>query len=69
MKFKNIILFIVFSLFVSQPANVLHADDAVTKILGKAQELVEKKKIKGKKIGIIVCGANIDIKSFHNLIS
>ena len=50
MKFKNIILFIVFSLFVSQPANVLHADDAVTKILGKAQELAEKQKIKGKSL-------------------
>ena len=28
-----------------------------------------KEKIKGKKVGIIACGTNIDIKDFHNLIS
>tara|TARA_B100001123_G_C15229733_1_gene994645 strand:+ start:278 stop:1522 length:1245 start_codon:yes stop_codon:yes gene_type:complete len=50
MKFKNITLLIVFCLLVSSPTNVLYADDAVTKILDKAQELAEKKKIKGKNL-------------------
>ena len=49
MKFKNIIFFIVFSLFVVQSANVLKADLA-SDILKKAQELAEKQKIKGKKL-------------------
>ena len=49
MKFKNIILFIALSLFVAQPANILKADLA-SDILEKAQELAEKKKIKGKKL-------------------
>lgn len=28
-----------------------------------------KEKVKGKKVGIIVCGSNIDIEDFHNLVS
>ena len=28
-----------------------------------------KEQVRGKKTGIIVCGSNIDIKDFHNLIS
>ena len=27
-----------------------------------------KEKVRGKKVGVIVCGSNIDIKDFHNLI-
>ena len=28
-----------------------------------------KEKIRGKKVGIIVCGTNIDIEDFHNIVS
>jgi len=28
-----------------------------------------KEKIKGQRVGIIVCGANIDINDFHGLVS
>ena len=49
MKFKTIILFIALSLFVVQPANVLKAV-SVSDVLGKAQELAGKQKIKGKKL-------------------
>ena len=28
-----------------------------------------KEKVRGKKVGIIACGSNIDIEDFHNLVS
>ena len=28
-----------------------------------------KERVRGKKVGIIVCGTNIDIEDFHNLVS
>ena len=42
------VMILALTCLVVQPTNVLNADDAVTKILGKAQELAEKQKIKGK---------------------
>ena len=51
MKFKNIILVIVFSLFVIQPTKV-KSTDIVSDILGTALEQSQKSKLEREKWGI-----------------
>ena len=51
MKFKNIILFVIFSLFVIEPTKV-KSTDIVSDILGTALEQGQKSKLERKKWGI-----------------
>ena len=69
MKFKNIILVIVFSLFIIQPTKV-ESSDIVTDILGTALEQSQKAKLEREKSGVVdsLVRLSIGIEDVEDLI-
>ena len=63
MKFKIVTIFIALIFFIAQPVNISKADLA-SDLLKKAQELAEKKKIKGKKLEAFIL-SNIIIVDYE----